>query len=297
MDYKINKILNEDKLLDLIYNNNVSKFKTYVDEEFSKKELSYYNSEQILSLIKYLDLTSLKTTDNLTNIIDFIKNSSFEFNGGSYNVGGICCFSKFLQQINQYKPSKQIKSVVVTGGFPHSQLPLSIKLEEIKYAIENNVDEIDICLNRGVFLEGQYEEIRQEICATKDLLKQSDKKILLKVILEVGEIESYSNIMQASLLSLESGVDFIKTSTGKIPQGADIYSVIVMLMALREYYKKTKILKGIKIAGGVKTIQESIQYKDIYEYFIFKNPSNELFRIGCSQLFDKIQSELLKNNN
>ncbi len=294
MDYKINKILNEDKLLDLIYNNNVSEFNTYVNKEFCSKELSFYSSEEILSLIKYLDLTSLKTTDNSINIIDFIKSSSFKFKGETYNVGGICCFSKFLPQINEYKSSPQVKSVIVTGGFPHSQLPLSVKLEEIKYAIENNVDEIDICLNRGSFLSGQYKEVSQEISAIKDLLKQSEKKVLLKVILEVGEMETYSNIMKASLLSLKSGADFIKTSTGKISQGADIYSVIVMLMVLREYYKETKTLKGIKIAGGVKTISEAIQYKNLYEYFISKNPNNELFRIGCSQLFDKIQSELLK---
>jgi deoxyribose-phosphate aldolase len=173
---------------------------------------------------------------------------------------------------------------------------LSVKKEEIKYAIENNVDEIDICLNRGLFFDENKEKAAQEIREIRNLLNLADKKIVLKVILEVGELQTYSNIMEASTLCLENGADFIKTSTGKIEKGADIYSSTVMLLALREYYRKNNVLKGLKVAGGIRKIEEAVEFMNLYKYFITSNFDNNSFRIGCSQLFDKIKEELLKNN-
>jgi deoxyribose-phosphate aldolase len=102
--------------------------------------------------------------------------------------------------------------------------------------------------------------------------------------------------MEASILCLENGADFIKTSTGKIEKGADIYSSTVMLLALREYYRKNNVLKGLKVAGGIRKIEEAVEYMNLYKYFITSNFDNNSFRIGCSQLFDKIKEELLKNN-
>lgn len=292
MEHKLNQISDEKTLLEFIYNNKVNEFNDYVDKLLISK--NSYTKEDLLYLIQYLDLTSLNNTDNTKTIIEFLKKSAFNFQETTYYTGGICCFSNFLSQINQYKPSKQIKTVVVAAGFPHSQLPLHIKLEEIKYCIENNADEIDICLNRGLFFEGKAEEIKQEISSIKQLINNSGKEILLKVILEVGELQDYSKIFEASLLCLESGADFIKTSTGKIQKGADIYSSAVMLLAIREYYRQTQKLKGIKIAGGVRRTLEAIQYRKLYELFISDlEVENKYFRIGCSQLFDKIQEDII----
>ncbi|MEE1225776.1 MAG: hypothetical protein UHM08_01600 [Bacteroidales bacterium] len=292
----INQIENEDKLLEFIYNNRVDEFKKSIDEIIISNKLSNYYEEDLFNLIQYLDLTSLKSTDNNKTITEFVKNSVLTCKSNNYYVGGICCYSPFLSQINDCKPSKKIKSVVVAAGFPHSQVPLSVKKEEIKYAIENNVDEIDICLNRGLFFEESREKAFQEISEIRNLLNLANKKIVLKVILEVGELQTYNNIMEASTLCLENGADFIKTSTGKIEKGADIYSSIVMLLALREYYRKNNVLKGLKVAGGIRKIEEAVEYMNLYKYFITSNFDNNSFRIGCSQLFDKIKEELLKNN-
>jgi deoxyribose-phosphate aldolase len=292
----INQIENEDKLLEFIYNNRVDEFKKSIDEIIISNKLSNYSEEDLFNLIQYLDLTSLKSTDNNKTITEFVKNSVLTCKSNNYYVGGICCYSPFLSQINDCKPSKKIKSVVVAAGFPHSQVPLSVKKEEIKYAIENNVDEIDICLNRGLFFDENKEKAAQEIREIKDLLNLADKNIVLKVILEVGELQTYNNIMEASTLCLENGADFIKTSTGKIEKGADIYSSTVMLLALREYYRKNNVLKGLKVAGGIRKIKEAVEYMNLYKYFITSNFDNNSFRIGCSQLFDKIKEELLKNN-
>lgn len=292
----INQIENEDKLLEFIYNNRVDEFKKSIDEIIISNKLSNYSEEDLFNLIQYLDLTSLKSTDNNKTITEFVKNSVLTCKSNNYYVGGICCYSPFLSQINDCKPSKKIKSVVVAAGFPHSQVPLSVKKEEIKYAIENNVDEVDICLNRGLFFDENKEKAAKEIREIKDLLNLANKKIVLKVILEVGELQTYNNIMEASTLCLENGADFIKTSTGKIEKGADIYSSTVMLLALREYYRKNNVLKGLKVAGGIRKIEEAVEYMNLYKYFITSNFDNNSFRIGCSQLFDKIKEELLKNN-
>ncbi len=289
---KINQIENEDKLLEFVYNNRVDEFQKCIDEIIISNKLSDYSEEDLFNLIQYLDLTSLKSTDNDKIITQFVKNSVLNCKSNNYYVGGICCYSPFLLQINDYKPSKKIKSVVVAAGFPHSQIPLSVKKEEIRYAIENNVDEIDICLNRGLFFDENKEKAAQEIKEIKDLINSAGKNIVLKVILEVGELLSLKNIMQASLLCLENGADFIKTSTGKIENGADVYSFSVMMLALREYYRKTNVLKSIKVAGGIREIEEAILYINLYKQFIISDFDNNYFRIGCSQLFDKIKEKL-----
>lgn len=288
----INQFKNEDKLLEFIYNDRVEEFQKYVDDIIISNKLSDYTKEDLLNLIQYLDLTSLKSTDNAQSIKQFVKKSVFSCKSENYYVGGICCFSPFLTQINDYKPESKIKSVVVAGGFPHSQIPLSVKKEEIRYAIENNADEVDICINRGLFFEENKEKAAQEIREIKDLLCSANKNIALKVILEVGELLSLENIFQASLLCLENGADFIKTSTGKIEKGADIYSSVVMLLAIRQYYNKIGVLKGLKVAGGIRMIEEAIQYTNLYKYFITSTFDNNNFRIGCSQLFDKIKGKL-----
>ncbi|MEE1301282.1 MAG: deoxyribose-phosphate aldolase, partial [Bacteroidales bacterium] len=142
------------------------------------------------------------------------------------------------------------------------------------------------------FFEENKEKAAQEIREIKDLLCSANKNIALKVILEVGELLSLENIFQASLLCLENGADFIKTSTGKIEKGADIYSSVVMLLAIRQYYNKIGVLKGLKVAGGIRMIEEAIQYTNLYKYFITSTFDNNNFRIGCSQLFDKIKEKL-----
>ena len=291
----MNQIENEDKLLEFIYNNRVDEFQKSIDEIIISNKLSNYSEEDLFNLIQYLDLTSLKSTDNNKTITQFVENSVLICKSNNYYVGGICCYSPFLSQINDCKPSKKIKSVVVAGGFPHSQVPLSVKKEEIKYAIENNVDEIDICLNRGLFFDENKEKAVQEIREIKDLLDLADKNIVLKVILEVGELQNYKNIMQASILCLENGADFIKTSTGKIENGADIYSFSVMMLAIRQYYRKTNVLKSVKVAGGIRMIEEAILYTNLYKKFITSDFDNSYFRIGCSQLFDKIKEKLTRD--
>ena len=243
-----------------------------------------------------MDLTSLESTDSEKKISDLIDKSEFECAGINYKVAGICSFVNFLPYLNSHKKSADVKSVVVCGGFPHAQMPLEIKKEEVGYALENGADEIDICINRGLFLSGREEEAANEISSIKNLISTYRKPVSLKVILEVGELNSLSKIRKASLLALENGADFIKTSTGKINRGADKYSVCVMLLALREYYRKHGILKGLKVAGGIRSCEDALMYGNLFDYFISKDlKTSSRFRIGCSRLLESVKTEMEKS--
>lgn len=292
----LNKIENEDLLLDLISNDRVGEFIGVIDALdclIKKSDASFYD---VSSLIGYMDLTSLESTDNEETISKLIDKSEFEYKGVNYKVAGICSFIDFLPYMNSRKKSADVKSVAVCGGFPHAQMPLNIKKEEVKYALENGANEIDICINRGLFLSGREKDVANEISSIKNLISAYRKPVLLKVILEVGELNSLSKIRKASLLALENGADFIKTSTGKINRGADKYSVCVMLLTLREYYRKNGILKGLKVAGGIRSCEDALMYGNLFDYFISKDlKTSSRFRIGCSRLLESVKTEMEKS--
>ena len=292
----LNEIANEDLLLDLISNDRVGEFIGVTDALDCLIKKSDASFDDVSSLIGYMDLTSLESTDSEEKISDLIDKSEFEYKGVNYKVAGICSFIDFLPYLNSHKKSADVKSVVVCGGFPHAQMPLNIKKEEVKYALENGANEIDICINRGLFLSGREKDVANEISSIKNLISAYRKPVLLKVILEVGELNSLSKIREASLLALENGADFIKTSTGKINRGADKYSVCVMLLALREYYRKHGILKGLKVAGGIRSCEDALMYGNLFDYFISKDlKTSNRFRIGCSRLLESVKKEMEKS--
>lgn len=292
----LNEIANEDLLLDLISNDRVEEFIGVTDALNCLIEKSDVSFDDVSSLIGYMDLTSLESTDNEETISKLIDKSEFEHKGVNYKVAGICSFIDFLPYMNSHKKSADVKSVVVCGGFPHAQMPLNIKKEEVKYALENGANEIDICINRGLFLSGREGDVANEISSIKNLISTYRKPVSLKVILEVGELNSLSKIRKASLLALENGADFIKTSTGKINRGADKYSVCVMLLALREYYRKHGILKGLKVAGGIRCCEDALMYGNLFDYFISKDlKTSSRFRIGCSRLLESVKTEMEKS--
>ncbi len=293
----INKVLNgiecEDLLLQLVENDDVDLFKQKVDALSFAWFADKPSNDDLLSLIGFLDLTSLADTENDLSIKRMSDASVFDYKGESYTVAGVCSYSNLIGSINKYKKNKNIRSVVVSAGFPHSQLSLDAKLEDIVYSVKNGADEIDICLNRGAFLEGAYNEVGDEISRIRDLIKTLNGKTALKVILETGELDSISKIMKASLLALESGADFIKTSTGKISKGADIYSVCVMLLAIRKYFFKHGVMKGLKVSGGVNTSLQALEYRQIHRFFTsVAYDSPNYFRIGCSRLLENIEKEI-----
>lgn len=265
-------------------------FYSNVDGFVSKEIVN--KKEMLTKILSFLDITTLNDTDNKKAIENIITNLTCRVGEEQVNVAGVCIYSNLLPTLNRYLLPKEIKKVVVSGGFPTGQLSLEAKLQDINFALNNKADEIDIPINRGLFFENEKELIN-ELQIISNYIKTNSKKVKLKVILETSELEEYENIYKASMLAIENGADFIKTSTGKVSRGADIYSSVIMLIAIRDYFNKTGKIIGFKAAGGIRTWQEAIKYYILAEKIMGKDFLNkETFRIGCSNLRDNILKEI-----
>ena len=156
-------------------------------------------------------------------------------------------------------------------------------------ALMEGADEIDIVISVGKFLSGDYETMCEEIQELKDTCKERH----LKVILETGALKTASNIKKASILSMYSGADFIKTSTGKPHPAATPEAAYVMCEAIKEYYDKTGNKVGFKPAGGINTVNDALIYYTIVKEILGEEwLNNELFRLGTSRLANLLLSEI-----
>jgi deoxyribose-phosphate aldolase len=168
-------------------------------------------------------------------------------------------------------------------------MSLWVKLEEIRYAIGEGADEVDVVISRGTFLAGDYHRLYRELDTMRELLTRQT----LKVILETGELQTPENIAKASEIAIEAGADFIKTSTGKITPAATEESVYVMLQVIREHHVKTGKKIGIKPAGGISEPEKALNYYWLVNEILGKEwLTPELFRIGASRLADRIIDHL-----
>jgi deoxyribose-phosphate aldolase len=179
----------------------------------------------------------------------------------------------------------------VATAFPSGNSSRKIKLEDTKMAVGQGADEIDMVISRGAFLAGDLQFVSDEIAAIKEACGEAR----LKVILETGELSTLDNIRRASILAMQSGADFIKTSTGKIQPAATMPVTLVMLEAIRDYYDETGIMIGMKPAGGISTAKSALQYLVmLYETLGADWMSNEWFRFGASSLANDILLQLGK---
>ncbi len=236
-----------------------------------------------------LDLTSLNVTDSVDSITIFVnKVNNFRVNYPDMpEVSALCVYPNFVGQLKNSLNSKRIKIAAVAGGFPSSQTFIEIKIAEVNLALLDGADEIDIVMPVGSFINEEYDAVYEEISEIKQLLKEKH----LKVILETGELKTPKLIFIAAILAMESGADFIKTSTGKTSVSATPEAAIVMCKAIEWYYKKTGKMVGIKMAGGIVTVEDAILYYTIVENILGKEwLKPELFRIGASRLANNLIS-------
>ena len=177
----------------------------------------------------------------------------------------------------------------VSAGFPSSQTFTEVKVAETAMALMEGADEIDIVISVGKFLSGDYENMCEEIQELKDVCKEHH----MKVILETGALKSASNIMKASILSMYSGADFIKTSTGKQQPAATPEAAYVMCRAIKEYYDKTGNKVGFKPAGGINTVNDAVIYYTIVKEVLGEEwLNNQWFRLGTSRLANLLLSDI-----
>lgn len=265
--------------------------KAAVDKILAENLKENMNEEVYKFLFNCIDLTTLRSTDSPRSVADFVErvNDFDNEHPEMKNVAAICVYPNFSQVVRTVLEVSDVDIACVAGCFPSSQSFLEVKVAEVALAVEGGADEIDIVLNLGNFLDGDYEEVCDEISE----LKHSCREARLKVILEAGALKTAANIKAASILSLYSGADFIKTSTGKEYPGADLQAAYVMCQCIKEYYEKTGRMVGFKPAGGVRTPEEAVSYYCIVKEVLGEQwLTNEYFRIGASGLANNLLSAI-----
>ncbi|MFN2396465.1 MAG: deoxyribose-phosphate aldolase [Bacteroidales bacterium] len=245
----------------------------------------------LLSIMGVIDLTTLEGSDTDQKVIDLCqKGMGIEKLGlGLPNVAAICVYPTLVRIARNALEGSRIKVASVAGAFPAGQSPIHIKVDEVKYAVAEGADEIDMVISRGKFLEGEYNSVFDEIAAIKEVCGEAH----LKVILETGELQSPTHIRRASDIAIAAGANFIKTSTGKIQPAATEAAMMVMLQAILNHYTETGKMVGIKPAGGISDTNKAINYWMLTSELLGNDwLHKDLFRIGASRLVDSVIAEV-----
>lgn len=281
----------KDKYHEVIDKSKVTTDDAFVEAEVKNlidKNLSKYSTPEVYKqLFNCIDLTTLRATDSPRSVADFTERvNQFETEHPEMpNVAAICVYPNFAQVVRAVLEVSEVDIACVSGGFPSSQTFPEVKVAETALAVAGGADEIDIVINVGDFLDGDYESVCDEIAE----LKEATRDGRLKVILESGALKTAENIRNASLLAMYSGADFIKTSTGKEYPGASHVAAYVMLHAIKEYYEATGRMVGFKPAGGVRTPEDAVGYYILVKEILGdKWLTNEYFRIGASGLANNL---------
>ena len=283
------------------YQEALSKYDINLNDEEIKAEVEQivadnFDANNNADVLKFslgcIDLTTLNPTDNEERVRLFTqKVNEFEEKYPELdNVASICVYPNFAEVVNMNLDVSEVHTTVVAAGFPSSQTFNEIKVAECALAVASGADEVDIVIGVGQFLQGAYEEM----CDTISECKAACKDAIFKVILETGALKTAENIKNASILSLYSGADFLKTSTGKEYPGASLEAAYVMAQCIKEYYEKTGNMVGFKASGGVATTEEAVAYFTIIKEVLGDQwLTNEYFRIGASRLANNLLSDIL----
>ena len=239
-----------------------------------------------------IELTTLKTTDSDESVMAFTErvNQFDEQYGNLPHVATICVYPCFAKTVHDTLEVDGVEIACVSGSFPSSQALIEIKVAETALAVKDGATEIDIVMPVGKFLSGDYETMCEDI---QELKNTCGENVAMKVILETGCLKTASNIKKASILSMYSGADYIKTSTGKEKISATPEAAYVMCQAIKEYYDETGIQIGFKPAGGINSVMDAmIYYTIVKEVLGEKWLTNKWFRLGTSRLANLLLSEI-----
>jgi len=235
----------------------------------------------LTALFSCIDHTSLNGTDTEQHIRTFCADAVKMRLPQGEHVAAVCVYPSFVALAKSCLKDSAIKVAAVTGGFPHGQLPLSLKVDEVCYAVEQGADEVDFVINRGYILSGEDKRVTEEVMEAKKACGNSH----LKVIIESGELPDLECIYKTASLVLDAGADFVKTSTGKIPVGATPEAAFAMINAVYDFVKKQDKKVGFKAAGGISTPLDALMYMQIMKKILNVNfVNNQVFRIGTSRL-------------
>ena len=239
-----------------------------------------------------IELTTLTTQDSDESVLKLVeKVNQFDSEYPQMpHVATVVTYPRFTKIVSESLEVEGVIPTCVSGAFPSSQALIEVKTVETGLAIRDGAGNVDIVMQVGQFLSGDYETVCDEIQQQKEACGD----VPMKVILETGDLGSCKNIKIASLLSMYSGADYIKTSTGKEKVSATPEAVYVMCQAIKEYYDETGIQVGLKPAGGINSVMDAlIYYTIVKEVLGEKWLTNELFRLGTSRIANLLLSEVI----
>ena len=243
--------------------------------------------------IRMMDLTTLEGKDTPGKIRALCAKAMRPQPGDSTipSVAAICLYPSLIAEAKDALRGSTVKVASVATAFPSGQTFRDIKVAEVGAAAAAGADEIDMVIDRGAFLSGDFATVFDEIVDVKAACGEAH----LKVILETGELETYDNVRRASILAMAAGADFIKTSTGKVTPAATLPVTLVMLEAIRDFEKATGRAIGMKPAGGIRTAKEAVQYLVVlYETLGPRWMTPDLFRFGASSLLNDVLMQIEK---
>lgn len=257
-----------------------------------------------LKAVTCIDLTTLSGDDTFTNVQRLCYKAKHPIrpdlleavgmNDKDITVGAICVYpSRVCDAVKALKQvGCNIPVASVATGFPAGQTHLNTRLQEIKQAVQDGAMEIDIVINRTYALGGNWQGVYDEVKQFREACGEAH----LKTILATGELGTLVNVYKASLVCMMAGADFIKTSTGKEGVNAILPVGLVMVRAIREYYKKTGYKIGFKPAGGIRTAKDSSTWLALMKEELGNDwLTPELFRIGASSLLGDLERQVYHN--
>jgi deoxyribose-phosphate aldolase len=206
-------------------------------------------------------------------------------------TAAVCVYPNLVRHAKPLLAGTKIHLASVATAFPSGQAPLATKLAEVRSAVQDGADEIDMVIDRGAFLRGDYHLVFDEIAATREACGEAH----LKVILETGELKTYDNVRLASEIAMRAGGHFIKTSTGKVSPAATMPVTLVMLEAIRDFYYATGQIIGMKPAGGIRKAKEALHYLVMVKETLGDTwLTPDLFRFGASSLLTDVTLQIAK---
>lgn len=252
----------------------------------------------LIKAISCIDLTTLAgddTPDRVKRLAHKAKNvlrpdivAGLGLSDTPPTVGAVCVYPTMVSHAVEVLDSTNIPVAAVATGFPTGLIPLNYRLAEITYAVEQGAEEIDIVISRAHILNGDWQALYDELVA----MKQACETAHIKAILATGDIKTLKNVYIASMIAMQAGCDFIKTSTGKESVNATLPVSLIMVRAIRDYYHRTGYQVGFKPAGGISTAKDALSWCILMKEELGNDwLNNTLFRIGASSLLTDIERQ------
>jgi deoxyribose-phosphate aldolase len=252
--------------------------------------------EGLKMVLNMIDLTTLEGMDTQGKVKQLCYKAQHLHDSveGLPTVAAVCVYPNFVGLAKQEVSGSGIKVASVATAFPSGNSSLEIKLDDVRMAVDQGADEIDMVISRGRFHRGDFQYVYDEIAAVKEACGTAR----LKTILETGELGTLDKVRLASDIAIQAGADFIKTSTGKIKPAATMPVTLVMLEAIRDHFFKTGKMVGMKPAGGISKAKLALHYLIMVKETLGTEwLTNQWFRFGASSLANDVLMQICKQQS